>query len=73
MFLLFGGGRAGVESNLVAFFNALKKVRRTVLLMKDPLSVEARMDRVRNAFAAFNCMETAHIITRTLKHGRWAL
>ena len=34
--------------------------------MKDPLSVEARMDRVKNAFAGFNCMETLHSNARTL-------
>ena len=69
VFILFDFGRTGVESSLVAFFSALKKVRRTVRLMQDPLSVEARMDRVKNTFAAFNCMETVHIITRTLPKG----
>lgn len=65
MFLLFDGGRPGVEGSLLAFFSTLKKARRSVHLMKDPSSVEGRMERLKNAFAAFNCMETVHVITRT--------
>ena len=66
MFLLFDGGRPGVECGLLQYFGAMTKARRVVHLVKDPVSVEARMDRSRNThMATYNCMEIMHIITRT--------